>query len=75
MAKVMISVPDQLLEQIDRFAQSRGMSRSALLRQLAEREIEQDLAERRKRIQALLAHARPHGGDSAAFIRKMRDER
>jgi metal-responsive CopG/Arc/MetJ family transcriptional regulator len=75
MAKVMISVPDDLLERIDRFAKSRGMSRSALLRELAERELASDLAERQKRIRALLAHARPHGGDSAAFIRKMRDER
>lgn len=39
MAKVMISVPDALLEQIDREASRRGVSRSRLLREAAARDI------------------------------------
>ncbi len=75
MAKVMISLPDELLERIDAFARSRSLTRSALLRDLAERELEADWAERQKRIRALLATAEPQGGDNVRFIRKMRDSR
>ena len=38
MAKVLVSLSDALLRQIDRIAQSRGLSRSAYLAQLAERD-------------------------------------
>jgi DNA-binding phage protein len=38
MAKVLVSLNDALLRQIDRIAQSRGLSRSAYLAQLAERD-------------------------------------
>jgi metal-responsive CopG/Arc/MetJ family transcriptional regulator len=75
MAKVMISLPDDLLERIDAFARQRGTTRSGLLRELAEREMEADLEARGKRIRALLATARPHGGDSARLVREMRDAR
>ncbi len=39
MAKVMISMPEDLLERLDREAERRGTSRSALLRAAAWREI------------------------------------
>ena len=38
MAKVLVSLSDALLRQIDRIAQSRGLSRSAYLAELAERD-------------------------------------
>ena len=38
MAKVLVSLNDALLRRIDRIAQSRGLSRSAYLAQLAERD-------------------------------------
>jgi hypothetical protein len=38
-AKVLVSLNDALLRQIDRIAQSRGLSRSAYLTQLAERDV------------------------------------
>ncbi len=75
MAKVMISLPDELLERIDAHARRRGMTRSGLLRELAERELATDAAERGKRIRELLAAARPHGGDAARLVREQRDAR
>ena len=39
MAKVLISVPDDLLERIDREARARGSNRSAFLRDAAQREL------------------------------------
>jgi hypothetical protein len=39
MAKVLISLPDQLLERIDREASSRGATRSAFLQEAARREL------------------------------------
>jgi hypothetical protein len=38
MAKVLVSLNDALLRQIDRIAKSRGLSRSGYLAQLAERD-------------------------------------
>jgi metal-responsive CopG/Arc/MetJ family transcriptional regulator len=75
MAKVMISLPDELLERIDAYARSHGTTRSGLLRELAERELAADLEERGRRIRELLANARPHGGDSVRVIREMRNSR
>lgn len=71
----MISLPDELLERIDAYARRRGTSRSGLLRELAERELRSDAAERRKRIRKLLANPGHHGGDSVRVIREMRSSR
>jgi hypothetical protein len=38
MAKVLVSLDDELLRRIDRIARSRGLSRSAYLAQLAQRD-------------------------------------
>ena len=75
MAKVMISLPDDLLERIDAFARQRGTTRSGWLRELAEREMAADQAARRERIRALLANPGHHGGDAARLVREMRDSR
>jgi metal-responsive CopG/Arc/MetJ family transcriptional regulator len=39
-AKVLISIPDPLLERVDVFAKGNGETRSGFLRRLAERELE-----------------------------------
>ena len=39
-AKVLISIPDRLLERVDAFAKGSGETRSGFLRRLAERELE-----------------------------------
>ena len=75
MAKVMISLPDELLERLDAFARRTGTTRSGLLRELAERELANDAEERGKRVRALLANPGHHGGDSTRFVREMRDSR
>jgi metal-responsive CopG/Arc/MetJ family transcriptional regulator len=74
-AKVMISLPDELLGRLDERARRRGMTRSGLLRDLAERELRNDAAERRRKIHTLLAKADSHGGDSARQVREQRRAR
>jgi predicted DNA-binding protein len=62
-AKVMISLPDELLARLDVQAAERGSTRSATIRDLAEAalgERERLLAER---MAALEGHASGHGGD------------
>lgn len=55
MAKVMISIPDGLLERLDARAKSSGETRSGLLQRLAERELEADEQRRRKEVRRLMA--------------------
>lgn len=75
MAKVMISLPDALLGEIDEHARRRGTTRSGLLRELAERELASDIDVRRRGVRDLLAAAAPHGGDSAGHVREQRRAR
>jgi metal-responsive CopG/Arc/MetJ family transcriptional regulator len=75
-AKVMISLSQDLLERIDELAAKRGLSRSGLLQSLAEREL--DLAEERRRaeMKRLLELATsPKGGNATQMIREDRDSR
>jgi metal-responsive CopG/Arc/MetJ family transcriptional regulator len=75
-AKVMISFPDELLERVDELAKKRGVSRSGLLRNLAERELDYLEDEERAEMRRLLELAtRPMGGDAAQMIREDRDSR
>jgi len=73
MAKVMISIPDELLGRLDEHARRTGTTRSGLLQSLAERELHTDL--RRRTIRKVLATASPHGGESARWVREMRQAR
>ncbi len=79
MAKVMISMPDDLLERVDERARKREMSRSALLREAVQRELElPDPERRRAAIERLTADYDFETGepfDSAAWIRHDRDTR
>jgi HicB_like antitoxin of bacterial toxin-antitoxin system len=75
-AKVMISIPDDLLARLDAQARANRETRSGFLRRLAEREIGAGEAERRKYFEELLAKATVHegmGGDSARLIREDRE--
>jgi metal-responsive CopG/Arc/MetJ family transcriptional regulator len=53
-AKVMISIPDQLLERFDERAKALGDSRSGLLQRLAERELEVAEARDHREVRKLL---------------------
>jgi metal-responsive CopG/Arc/MetJ family transcriptional regulator len=75
MAKVMISLPDSLLERIDAHVQAHRTNRSAFLRDAAERVLAAADAERGRRVRELLANPGHHGGDSVELIRRMRDSR
>ncbi len=71
----MISFPDELLARLDDQARRRGTSRSGFLRELAERELLADSADRRRGIARALARAASHGGQSAAAVREQRRTR
>jgi metal-responsive CopG/Arc/MetJ family transcriptional regulator len=75
MAKVMISLPDELVGRIDEQARRRGTTRSGLLRDLAERELASDVEVRRRGVRELLAAAASHGGDGARHVREQRRAR
>lgn len=74
-AKVMISVPDELLKRIDARARGIGETRSGFLQRLAERELE--VAERRddEEVNRLLDSVRLDlgGADIAQLIREDRE--
>lgn len=79
MAKVLVSFDDALLRRIDRIAQSRGLSRSAYLAQLAEHDARRaggpGATEEARRALGRLDQlfAQSPAGDSTAAIRAERD--
>lgn len=75
MAKVMVSLPDDLLERIDMQAQARHESRSGYLRLLAERELAAEASEGRPEIEALLGEPVHLGGDATRLIQQDRRSR
>jgi metal-responsive CopG/Arc/MetJ family transcriptional regulator len=73
-AKVMISMPDELLERLDAQARSNRETRSGFLRRLAERELDTERAQEREQLEALLDKATaPMGGEAARLIREDRE--
>lgn len=72
-AKVMISMSDDLLERLDAQARANRETRSGFLRRLAERELKSDDASRREEIEDLLGPPLNMGGDSAKLIREDRE--
>jgi hypothetical protein len=74
-AKVMISIPDELLERVDAHAKKRAETRSGFLQRLAERAIVEDSASRRRELEELLGPPVDLGGNAAELIRQSRDSR
>jgi metal-responsive CopG/Arc/MetJ family transcriptional regulator len=73
-AKVMISIPDDLLKRLDAQARANRETRSGFLRRLAERELGVDFDRRRAEVERLLDLATaPMGGDAAKLIREDRE--
>lgn len=75
-AKVMISIPDNLLERLDAQARTNRETRSGLLQRLVEQDLEADLARRREEVEELLNKATVRGGmggDAAKLIREDRE--
>jgi hypothetical protein len=57
-AKVMISIPDELLERVDSHASAAGETRSGFLQRLAERELEAADTRKREEVERLLDEIR-----------------
>lgn len=72
-AKVMISIPDEILERIDAHVRDSRETRSGFLRRLAEREIDAGNANRRRELEELLGPPVPMGGNAARLIREDRE--
>jgi hypothetical protein len=74
--KVLISMPEELLRQLDDAAQRRGESRSGFIQRIAEHEIVESNAQLRKELEELLEPPLDLGGRTAAeLVRKGRDTR
>ncbi len=75
MAKVMISLPDELLHALDLEAARRSTTRSGLLRSLAESELKKRSSQRAVRmdeIDELYGGTTGHGGNSAELVKANR---
>lgn len=75
-AKVMISIPDNLLDRLDAQAHANRETRSGFLQRLAERELEADEWRRREEVDELLRKVTVPGGmggDAARLIREDRE--
>ena len=74
MAKVMISLPDELLARVDAHASERGSTRSATLRELAEVALGERQRRLAERMAALEGKATGHRGTAVADLKASRPE-
>ena len=73
-AKVMISMPDDLLDQLDAQARANRETRSGFLRRLAERELDAARSRELEELEELLDKATaPMGGEAVRLIREDRE--
>ncbi len=72
MAKVMVSMPDDLLAEVDAEALRTGTSRSAVLRGFADAALRRRRGDRAAAMRRLLAGAAPRGGESAERVKATR---
>jgi oligoribonuclease (3'-5' exoribonuclease) len=73
-AKVLISLPDDLLRRIDEYAQRTAETRSGFLQRLAESEIAADNARRKKHFEKLLGPPLHLGGNTVQKIKEGRSD-
>ncbi|MBK5219050.1 MAG: type II toxin-antitoxin system HicB family antitoxin [Thermoleophilia bacterium] len=73
MAKVMISIPDALLERVDSHVSASGETRSGFLQRLAEHELNADRERRRKEFEEILGAPLELELDAAQLVREDRD--
>lgn len=72
MAKVMVSMPDDLLSEVDAEASRLGTSRSAVLREFAGFALRRRRTDRAAAMDMLLQHAARHGGEAAERVKATR---
>jgi metal-responsive CopG/Arc/MetJ family transcriptional regulator len=76
MAKVMVSMPDELLSEVDAEAGRLGTTRSAVLRGFADSALRRRRADRAAAVRMLLDDAvAGHGGAAAERVKTARPER
>ena len=71
----MVSMPAELLAQLDRQAERLGQSRSGLLQRPVRQEVAHRDAARQAEVEGILALAAPQGGRSVARLRAERARR
>lgn len=74
-AKVLISLPDEILEGLDARAGEVGATRSGFLRELIQRELDAARGTRAARVRELLSRPGREGGDATAAVRAARRSR
>lgn len=67
-----MSLPDDLLGEVDAQANRLGTSRSAVLRDFADAALRRRRSDRAAAMSALLRHARRHGGGAAELVKATR---
>lgn len=72
MAKVMVSMPDGLLSEVDAEASRLGTSRSAVLRDFADAALRRRRADRAAAMGVLLRDSAHHGGAAAERVKNTR---
>lgn len=75
-AKVMISIPDPLLERVDAYVDASGETRSGFLQRLAEAELDRSAPAKRRELEELLGPPVKMGNvEAAQAIREAREAR
>jgi metal-responsive CopG/Arc/MetJ family transcriptional regulator len=72
MAKVMVSMPDELLAEVDAEARRVGSTRSAVMRDFADTALRRRREDRAASMRTLLREVRPHGGRAAELVKATR---
>lgn len=72
MAKVMVSLPDKLLLEVDNEAARQNSTRSAMLRKFTEAGLKTLRTNRSRGIEQLLKTSSRHGGNSTDFLKSNR---
>lgn len=72
MAKVMVSLPDDLLGSLDAEVARRGTTRSGLLRHYVDEGLRQRGAQRARRVEALMGTPGLHGGKGVEELKRRR---
>jgi metal-responsive CopG/Arc/MetJ family transcriptional regulator len=71
-AKVMVSLPDDLLQELDAEAARMGLTRSGMLRDLADEALRRQGLHRSRRVAAIVGGASHHGGAVAELVKRSR---
>lgn len=72
MAKVMVSMPDELLSEVDAEANRLGTTRSAVLRDFTDAALRRRRYDRASAMRTLLAKPSHHGGGAAKLVKDNR---